>query len=53
MINDLNIDELNSVSAAGAVDDSIEAVGNAVKAVGDAAYEAGYRIGKAVASLFD
>ena len=52
-IQDLDLCEIEQVSAAGEVGDAIRAVGDSIQKIGDAAYDAGHRLGKAVRSLFD
>ena len=52
MIQELNYQEIGLVNGAGEVGDAIRAVGETIDKIGDAAYDAGYRLGQAVRSIF-
>jgi hypothetical protein len=52
MFEELTFEEIDLVTGAGEVGDAIRAVGEVVDKIGDAAYEAGYRLGKAIGGLF-
>jgi hypothetical protein len=52
MISELKLEEIALVDGAGEIGDAIRAAGEVATKIGNAAYDAGYRLGKAAGDWY-